>query len=75
MKELVEFIVKSLVSKPELLVITSEEEGNFIKISIKADEEDIGKIIGKQGKIAKSIRTIARSVAMKSGKKVAVEIN
>ena len=69
MKELVEFIVKSLVSKPELLVITSEEEGDFIKISIKADEEDIGKIIGKQGKIAKSIRTIARSVAMKSGKK------
>ena len=68
MKELVEFIVKSLVSKPELLVITSEEEGDFIKISIKADEEDIGKIIGKQGKIAKSIRTIARSVAMKSGK-------
>ena len=39
MKELVEFIVKSLVSKPELLVITSEEEGDFIKISIKADEE------------------------------------
>lgn len=75
MKELVEFIVKSLVSKPELLVITSEEEGDFIKISIKADEGDIGKIIGKQGKIAKSIRTIARSVAMKSGKKVAVEIN
>ncbi|KXB47749.1 hypothetical protein HMPREF3188_00342 [Tissierellia bacterium KA00581] len=75
MKELVEFIVKSLVSKPELLVITSEEEGDFIKISIKADEEDVGKIIGKQGKIAKSIRTIARSVAMKSGKKVAVEIN
>lgn len=75
MKELVEFIVKSLVSKPELLVITSEEEGDFIKISIKADEEDVGKIIGKQGKIAKSIRTIAISVAMKSGKKVAVEIN
>lgn len=75
MKELVEFIVKSLVSKPELLVITSEEEGDFIKISIKADEEDVGKIIGKQGKIAKSIRTIARSVAMKSGKKLAVEIN
>lgn len=75
MKELVEFIVKSLVSKPELLVITSEEEGDFIKISIKADEEDVGKIIGKQGKIAKSIRTISRSVAMKSGKKVAVEIN
>lgn len=75
MKELVEFIVKSLVSKPELLVITSEEEGDFIKISIKADEEAVGKIIGKQGKIAKSIRTIARSVAMKSGKKVAVEIN
>lgn len=75
MKELVEFIVKSLINKPESLVITSEEEGDFIKIYIKADEDDIGKIIGKQGKIAKSIRTIARSVAMKSGKKVSVEIN
>lgn len=75
MKELVEFIVKSLISKPESLIVTSEEEGDFIKIYIKADEDDIGKIIGKQGKIAKSIRTIARSVAMKSGKKVSVEIN
>ena len=46
-----------------------------MKIFIKADENDIGKIIGKQGKIAKAIRTIARSSAMKSGKKVLVEIN
>lgn len=75
MKELVEFIVKSLVDNPDSLIITSEEEGNLVKIFIKADENDIGKIIGKQGKIAKAIRTIARSSAMKSGKKVLVEIN
>lgn len=75
MKELVEFIVKSLVSKPELLVIKSEETEDFIKISIKADSEDVGKIIGKQGKIAKAIRVIARSFAMKSGKKVSIEID
>lgn len=75
MKELVEFIVKSLVSNPQELVITSDEQEDFIKIYIKADEKDVGKIIGKQGKIAKSIRTIIRSAAMKSGKKVVVEIN
>ena len=75
MKELVEFIVKSLVNNHNELVITSEEEEDFIKIYIKADENDIGKIIGKQGKIAKAIRTIVRSAATKSGKKVSVEIN
>ncbi|MBF1294928.1 MAG: KH domain-containing protein [Parvimonas sp.] len=75
MKELVEFIVKSLVDNPEKLVITTEEEGEILKIFIKADENDIGKIIGKQGKIAKAIRTIVRSAAMKLGKKVIIEIN
>ena len=75
MKELVEFIVKSLVDNPEKLVITTEEEGEVLKIFIKADENDIGKIIGKQGKIAKAIRTIVRSAAMRLGKKVIIEIN
>lgn len=75
MKELVEFIVKSLVDNPKKLVITTEEEGEVLKIFIKADENDIGKIIGKQGKIAKAIRTIVRSTAMKLGKKVIIEIN
>lgn len=75
MKELVEFIVKSLIDNPEKLVITTEEEGEVLKIFIKADENDIGKIIGKQGKIAKAIRTIVRSSAMKLGKKVIIEIN
>ena len=75
MKELVEFIVKSLVDNPKKLVITTEEEGEILKIFIKADENDIGKIIGKQGKIAKAIRTIVRSAAMKLGKKVIIEIN
>ena len=64
MKELVEFIVKSLVDNPEKLVITTEEEGEVLKIFIKADENDIGKI-----------RTIVRSSAMKLGKKVIIEIN
>ena len=67
--------MKSLVDNPEKLVITTEEEGEVLKIFIKADENDIGKIIGKQGKIAKAIRTIVRSSAMKLGKKVIIEIN
>ena len=75
MKELVEIIVKSLVDNPEKLNVTSEDNGEFIKILIKADENDVGKIIGKQGKIAKAIRTIVRSSAIKQGKRVIVEIS
>ena len=74
MKELVEFIVKSLVDNPDNLVITTEEEGDLVKIFIKADENDIGKIIGKQGKIAKAIRTVIKSAGSRENKKVVVDI-
>lgn len=74
MEELVRYIAKSLISS-ETLSISSVEDEDLVKITITADENNIGKIIGKQGKIAKAIRTITKSVALETGKKVIVEIN
>lgn len=74
MEELVRFIAKSLVDV-ESLNVSSMEEENLVKIIITADENNVGKIIGKQGKIAKAIRCIAKSAALESGKRVVVEIN
>lgn len=74
MEELVRYISESLV-KSETLKVSSIEEDDLIKIMITADENNIGKIIGKQGKIAKAIRTITKSATLETGKKVIVEIN
>ncbi|HQA07077.1 MAG TPA: KH domain-containing protein [Syntrophomonadaceae bacterium] len=74
MKELVEFIARSLVDNPDdVQVIEHEEEGSII-IELRVAPDDMGKVIGKQGKIAKSIRTLTKAAAAKAGKRVAVEI-
>ncbi len=74
MKELVEFIARSLVDNPDdVQVIKHEEEGSII-IELRVAPDDMGKVIGKQGKIAKSIRTLTKAAAAKAGKRVAVEI-
>lgn len=70
MVELVKYIVDSLVDNKEAVVIT--EENDIIKISV--DKKDMGKIIGRQGKIAKAIRTVVKSAAIKQGKKYSVDI-
>lgn len=64
MKELVEYIVKSLVSKPEEVVVTEEVNGGFINISLKVDPSDMGLIIGKGGQMIKSIRRLLSIKAM-----------
>ncbi|WP_099203633.1 KH domain-containing protein [Miniphocaeibacter massiliensis] len=74
MVELVEAIAKELVEKPEAVVVTSREEGNTLVIEVKADSNDLGRIIGKEGKIAKAIRTLVKAAAIKDGIKVAVDI-
>lgn len=70
MTELVEFLVKELVDSPDSVIVT--ENGEVINVSVA--KSDMGKIIGKQGRIAKSIRAIVKSVAAKQGKKCTVEI-
>ena len=74
MKELVEIIVKALVDAPDQVVITEETQNDEQVISIKVAAEDLGKVIGKQGRIAKAIRTVVKAAAIKDDTKVSVEI-
>jgi predicted RNA-binding protein YlqC (UPF0109 family) len=74
MKELVEVIAKSLVDHPEEVVVTERETDKSIIIILKVASDDMGKVIGKQGRIAKSIRTVVKAAATKDDKKVVVEI-
>ena len=72
MKDLVEIIAKSLVDHPEQIAVTETEEDGIIKIDLTVAPEDMGKVIGKQGRIAKSIRTVVKAAASKGDKKVVV---
>lgn len=73
MKEILETIVKNLVDNQEAVQIKEVESDKNIKFEVKVAEEDMGKIIGRQGKIAQSIRTIMKSIASNKSKKVSVE--
>lgn len=74
MKELVEFIARALVDKPEDVSVTEVDGERSTVIELRVAPEDMGKVIGKQGKIAQSIRTLTKATAAKEGKRVAVEI-
>ena len=74
MKELVEVIAKSLVEHPEEVVVTEKESGKSTVIELKVAQSDMSKVIGKQGRIAKAIRSVVKAAASKSDKKVIVDI-
>ena len=75
MKELLKTIVLPLVEKPQEVEITqTEKEDGEILLSLKVASSDMGKVIGRQGRIAKAIRTVMKAAANKDNKKVAVEI-
>ena len=74
MKELIEIIAKSLVDNPDKVQVNEIAGEQSIILELKVAPEDMGKVIGKQGKIAKSIRTITKAAAAKEGKRVVVEI-
>lgn len=74
MDELITFIAKSLVDHPESVVVTKREEEDSIVIELRVDPEDTGKVIGKQGRIAKAIRTIVKAASVNDEKKVVVDI-
>jgi uncharacterized protein len=73
-KELIETIARSLVDSPEDVKVIETENDTAVLLELRVAPEDMGKVIGKQGKIAKSIRTLTKAAAAKEGKKVAVEI-
>mgnify|MGYP000502584817 CR=1 FL=1 len=75
MVKLVEVIAKSLVENPDAVEVTEKAGKNStMVIELKVAPEDMGKLIGRQGRIAKEIRTIIKSVAQRTGQKVSVEI-
>ena len=74
MKELVEVIAKALVDNPDEVVVTEKEEGKHVTIELRVASSDMGKVIGKQGRIAKAIRSVVKAAAAKEDKKVIVDI-
>lgn len=74
MKELVEVIAKSLVEHPDEVVVTETENEKTILVELRVAPSDMGKVIGKQGRIAKAIRSIVKAASSKEEKKVVVEI-
>ena len=74
MKELVEVIAKALVDNPDEVVVTESMKGEDTLIELKVAPTDMGKVIGKQGRIAKAIRSVVKAAASKEDRKVIVEI-
>jgi hypothetical protein len=74
MKELVEVIAKALVENPDEVVVTEKEDGRNVTIELHVAASDMGKVIGKQGRIAKAIRSVVKAASSKDNKRVDVEI-
>ena len=74
MKELVEFIAKSLVDNKDAVTVNEIDGEQSIILELTVAPEDMGKVIGKQGRIAKAIRTVVKAAAVKQNKRVVVEI-
>lgn len=74
MKELLEVIAKNLVDFPDKVSVTEKNDKDTVILELKVDEADMGKVIGKQGRIAKAIRNVVKASAIRSDKKVIVEI-
>ncbi len=74
MKEIVEIIAKALVDQPGEVVVEEKGDGSSITCELHVAPDDMGKVIGKQGRIAKAIRTVVKAAATRENKKVTVEI-
>lgn len=74
MKELLNVIVENLVDNKDAIKINERQENDVIILELSVSSEDVGKVIGKQGKIAKAIRTVIKSAASYENKKVVVKI-
>ena len=75
MKEVVEIIAKALVDHPEDVVVDEKQEDRMTLIELHVASDDMGKVIGKQGRIAKAIRTVAKAAGTRENKQVKVDIN
>lgn len=74
MKSLIEILVKALVDNPDLVAVHEVDEGRSVTYEVTVDPEDLGKVIGKQGRVANALRTVAKAAALKEHKSVYVKI-
>ncbi len=74
MEELLVFIAKSMVNNPDAVEVTATQRENSTVLHLHVAEEDMGKVIGKQGRIAKAIRTVMKAAASNENKKVTIDI-
>ena len=74
MKELVEVIAKALVDNPDEVVVTEKTEGKNVTVELHVAASDMGKVIGKQGRIAKAIRSVVKAASLNDNKRVDVDI-
>ncbi len=74
MKSLIEILVRALVDNPGSVNVEEVDEGNLVTYEVSVDPEDLGKVIGKQGRVANALRTVAKAAAIKSRKNVYVKI-
>lgn len=75
MKELIEILAKALVDHPEQVLVAQTETDKTVHLQLVVAPEDMGKVIGKQGKIANAIRTLVKAAAVKDGRRVHVDID
>jgi len=75
MREMVEYIAKTLTTNPDAVEVQEETQGNRVILRLKVDENDKGKVIGRNGRVAQSIRSLLRVAAVKSGTSVLLEID
>lgn len=74
MKELLEFLARSLVDNPDAVRVEETEDEDMVVLRLSVAKEDVGKVIGKQGRIARALRTVIKASAVKDGKQATVEI-
>jgi len=75
MKDLLTLLAKNLVSHPDKVEVIEEVQDGIVTLRLKVGEDDMGKVIGKQGRIARAIRTVVKAAAINESKKVNVEIS
>jgi predicted RNA-binding protein YlqC (UPF0109 family) len=74
LEDLVRFLTKSLVDEPEKVEISGTEEDTRVDLEIRVAQEDVGRVIGRQGRTIKAIRTVTKAASVKLGKRVNVEV-
>ncbi len=74
MKDLLEFLARSLVDQPDQVRVEEQENADGVLLRLMVAKEDVGKVIGKQGRIARAVRTVVKASAVKEGKQATIEI-